>query len=1057
MDDAIKSSVYVTSPEFAGYLDKKGFRWRKVWKKRWVALHGMEIVYMDKEPTSKNMSDINITKCQLTGASVVKEEDPDNDPTGFSIHINDGQSPTWHLRAEDERQRKLWVLRLSYALAIVKWLDDFEKVRVLGVGGTGIVYELLHKTNGKRFALKEMEMKSSYQMQMAVSEAEMLKDICENIDHPNVMHIERVFQVGAKFYLVFPLCFGGELYEHIIRRGHFTEHDAALITRDLVGGLNALHKHNIIHLDIKPENILFDSTQEDASIKITDFGLSKNFTEDEEAALDKNTINGALDQELRSYQLSGDLTNDRKMKGTIGYMSPELLLINHTSRAADVFAAGVVMYILLSGMPPFQGMNDRDTIGKTINGEINMKHEVWECISAEAKDLVKKMLAPNPFQRLTAEQVLAHPWLQQLDDGSSSSSASSSVAGEDKITPMNKVFSKNGPGKKRSGVNLAGTLRHLSGHVKQKRSEKLATNMTGKSTLADIYLVGKEEEAVKRAAEKINKKVGGSVAGTATASTTSSNFAASAPDDSEDYMMLMNTELREAFTKVITRLTASGNAGLLPPGSMERLSISATTDNLPSSSSGARGDDDGGLPGGQAGQQRRSKRAASETSAVQRARADAAAAVAAANANDVAGRESMLGLDRSLSIDHMGFTIEQFVTILAYLQFNSVNPGAAVVSSIKNHFGALVFSRYLDRDGDGFITLDDISTVQALMMQRSVGFVQMVFRIYSEVLWYPGRQLNIMNFINVTKTTNEDAAGEEASAAAGGAGAGGEAGDGSAANPSTPGGNSGTKKLSSIFSSSSKKAGDHPTPGTGGADRFRVLEASSGMPKDVVEPPKFITARHVAALFEKLGYDPACGTKVFGVLCEALTRVDGTVLETSSAGAGAGAGDGQDVGEEGGGARGTLTHRPSDLGGEGSGYRDSEMTVNALTAGSGASAASYKMDVKSFVRAAEIDDVLLQAIWRRPRSALRDLMQNARTKAEASGNTQSVAEIIEEDLLAVLEPAMQRSSEGGRRQPRGSNSSLGFGRNAMNSVLGLAGAVVGGASALTNEIMHGDD
>jgi serine/threonine protein kinase len=82
-------------------------------------------------------------------------------------------------------------------------------------------------------------------------------------------------QVGNKFYLVFPLCTGGELYEHVIRRGHFSEHDAAILMRDLISGLHELHKNKILHLDIKPENILFESTAEDSIIKITDFGLSK--------------------------------------------------------------------------------------------------------------------------------------------------------------------------------------------------------------------------------------------------------------------------------------------------------------------------------------------------------------------------------------------------------------------------------------------------------------------------------------------------------------------------------------------------------------------------------------------------------------------------------------------------------------------------------------------------------------------------------------------------------------------------------------------------------------
>lgn len=109
----------------------------------------------------------------------------------------------------------------------------------------------------------------------------MLKEIMENVSHPSIMHIEKVFQVGSKFYLVFPLCTGGELYEHIIRKGFFTETDAAYIILDLVSGLHALHQHDILHLDIKPENILFNGVGEDARIMITDFGLSRIFKRNE--------------------------------------------------------------------------------------------------------------------------------------------------------------------------------------------------------------------------------------------------------------------------------------------------------------------------------------------------------------------------------------------------------------------------------------------------------------------------------------------------------------------------------------------------------------------------------------------------------------------------------------------------------------------------------------------------------------------------------------------------------------------------------------------------------
>ena len=131
-------------------------------------------------------------------------------------------------------------------LSVTVWIIS---IHVLGVGGTGIVYELLHKSDGgRRYAMKEMEIKNNHQRQMAVKEAELLKEIVENIHHPNILQIERVFQVGSKFYLMFPLCTGGELYEYIIKRGSFTEYDAACLIREIISGLHALHQHNILHL-----------------------------------------------------------------------------------------------------------------------------------------------------------------------------------------------------------------------------------------------------------------------------------------------------------------------------------------------------------------------------------------------------------------------------------------------------------------------------------------------------------------------------------------------------------------------------------------------------------------------------------------------------------------------------------------------------------------------------------------------------------------------------------------------------------------------------------------
>lgn len=198
MQSALENSVWVVSPEYAGHLSKRGFHWRKLWKKRWVALHGSEIAYMEEEPSDENQDDLVVTKAVITSATVIESDDIDNNPHGFALHINDGKSPPWYLRAESTREKKGWLSRLQHTHAIIRWLEDFEKVRVLGVGGTGVVYELLHHTNGTRFAMKEMEIKNNAQLKMAVAEAEMLKEMkekMESISHPNIMHIEKVFQV----------------------------------------------------------------------------------------------------------------------------------------------------------------------------------------------------------------------------------------------------------------------------------------------------------------------------------------------------------------------------------------------------------------------------------------------------------------------------------------------------------------------------------------------------------------------------------------------------------------------------------------------------------------------------------------------------------------------------------------------------------------------------------------------------------------------------------------------------------------------------------------------
>lgn len=178
--------------------------------------------------------------------------------------------------------------------------------------------------------------------------------------------------------------------------------------------------------------------------------------------------------------------------GTIGYMSPELILTGHCTKATDVFAAGVVLYILLSGRPPFNSRSNREVLEKTVKGAYKMSGIEWNDISDQAKDLVKRMLCTNPEQRITAEEILQHPWIKELDGatpqvvaGSPPLTGLTSLAAQAAQSPATaKVGDAVVPpvaspvGKKLSNINLTGALRALSGHVKHLQSEKLATSVT---------------------------------------------------------------------------------------------------------------------------------------------------------------------------------------------------------------------------------------------------------------------------------------------------------------------------------------------------------------------------------------------------------------------------------------------------------------------------------------------------------------------------------------------------------------------------------------------------
>ncbi|NP_001311517.1 calcium-dependent protein kinase 5 [Capsicum annuum] len=198
--------------------------------------------------------------------------------------------------------------------------------------------------------------------------------------HKNIVSIKGAYEDPLYVHIVMELCGGGELFDRIIQRGHYTERKAADLTKIIVGVVEACH---FMHRDLKPENFLLVNKDDDFSLKAIDFGLSVFF---------------------KPGQIFTDVV------GSPYYVAPEVLLKNYGPEA-DVWTAGVILYILLSGVPPFWAETQQGIFDAVLKGHIDFDSDPWPLISESAKDLIRKMLCMRPSERLTAHEVLCHPWI----------------------------------------------------------------------------------------------------------------------------------------------------------------------------------------------------------------------------------------------------------------------------------------------------------------------------------------------------------------------------------------------------------------------------------------------------------------------------------------------------------------------------------------------------------------------------------------------------------------------------------------------------------------------
>uniref|UniRef100_A0A6Q2XRS7 calcium/calmodulin-dependent protein kinase n=1 Tax=Esox lucius TaxID=8010 RepID=A0A6Q2XRS7_ESOLU len=266
-----------------------------------------------------------------------------------------------------------------------RFTDEYQLYEELGKGAFSVVRRCVKKSNGQEFAAKIINTKklSARDHQKLEREAR----ICRLLKHPNIVRLHESISEEGFHYLVFDLVTGGELFEDIVAREYYSEADASQCISQILESVHHMHQHDIVHRDLKPENLLLASKLKGAAVKLADFGLAIEVQGDEQAWFG--------------------------FAGTPGYLSPEVLRKDPYGKPVDIWACGVVLYILLVGYPPFWDEDQHKLYQQIKAGAYDFPSPEWDTVTPEAKNLINQMLTINPAKRITAEQALKHPWVCQ--------------------------------------------------------------------------------------------------------------------------------------------------------------------------------------------------------------------------------------------------------------------------------------------------------------------------------------------------------------------------------------------------------------------------------------------------------------------------------------------------------------------------------------------------------------------------------------------------------------------------------------------------------------------
>ncbi|KAL1503257.1 hypothetical protein AB1Y20_011313 [Prymnesium parvum] len=262
----------------------------------------------------------------------------------------------------------------------------------LGTGMGGTVKTVRHRLTGVTRAMKTISMDEMGAKSMAELRHEMT--VMKRLDHPNIVKLFATYEDAEEkeLHMVMEICTGGELVARLLQQGEsgFNEASAAQLVKKVLSAIRHCHAHGVVHRDIKLENLLYEHPGASAELKLIDFGL---------AALDKRRMRGKV--------------------GTLSYMAPEVTRAKEYTSACDMWSIGVVAHALLCGSLPFQSDRRDEKIRLIEEAQLDFSSPAWKGVSDEAKDLVSKLLQPDPTRRLNAKQALQHKWIASVGKRSS--------------------------------------------------------------------------------------------------------------------------------------------------------------------------------------------------------------------------------------------------------------------------------------------------------------------------------------------------------------------------------------------------------------------------------------------------------------------------------------------------------------------------------------------------------------------------------------------------------------------------------------------------------------